>query len=515
MPRVARETQLTLILALPAMAITLYLGRMHDYLLFHSLAEIFSVAVACGVFMVSWNSRERDSSESRSLAYLGIGFLFTAILDIFHMLSYRGMGVLDPTRDYATKFWLAARYLQTASMLVFAFSLRTRFRPSYPVLFASFGAATILFLLLILRWNLFPTCFVEGVGLTPFKIISEYAISALLAVALLLILGAPLSELLVARLLAASLGLTIASELLFTLYTRSDGLANLLGHYLKIAAFFLAYQALIAHQLRTRLRTIHELEATEAALQEVNAAKDKFFSILGHDLRNPLSGLKTVAELLAERYDELSDAERRRFAGMLHEGADQSLALANSLLVWVRSQTGRIPCKPEAIDLAETSEEAIAQLHPAAERKKVRLQSAVPRGTRVYADGNMLATVLRNLLSNALKFTPGGGLVRVASELVDGQVATSVTDTGVGIDPGDMDKLFRIDSHLSRRGTEGESGNGLGLILCREFVERNGGRIWACSNPGGGSRFTFSLPPAAENAPGYGEERQRRLAAQP
>jgi two-component system sensor histidine kinase/response regulator len=127
----------------------------------------------------------------------------------------------------------------------------------------------------------------------------------------------------------------------------------------------------------------------------------------------------------------------------------------------------------------------------------------------------MLATVLRNLLSNALKFTPGGGLVRVASELVDGQVATSVTDTGVGIDPGDMDKLFRIDSHLSRRGTEGESGNGLGLILCREFVERNGGRIWACSNPGGGSRFTFYLPPAAENAPGYGEERQRRLAAQP
>ncbi len=481
-------------LALPAMAITLYLGRMHNYLLFHSLSEIFSVAVACGVFMVSWNSRERDSPESRSLAYLGIGFLFTAVLDIFHLLTYHGMGVMDPTRDYATKFWLAARYLQTASLLVFAFALRARFRPSYRALFAAFGAATILFILLILRWNAFPTAFVEGVGLTPFKIISEYAISALLAVALLLILRAQMSEPLVARLLAVSLGLTIVSELLFTLYIRSDGLANLLGHYLKIAAFFLTYQALIAHQVRNYLATIQELESAETALREVNAAKDKFFSILAHDLRNPLSGLKTVSELLAERYDELSEAERRRFAGLLRDGADQSLTLANSLLLWVRSQTGRIPWKPEDIDLARASEEAIAQLRAEAERKQVRLENQVPPDTRVYADGNMLSTVLRNLLSNALKFTPSGGQVRVACGADDGKLATSVTDTGVGIAAEDMDKLFRIDEHLSSRGTDGEAGNGLGLILCRELVEKNGGRIWAGSNPGGGSRFTFTLP---------------------
>jgi signal transduction histidine kinase len=494
MPRVARETRITLALALAAMAIALYLGRMHDYLLFHSLAEIFSIAVACGVYMVSWNSREKDSLESRSLAYLGIGFLFTAILDIFHMLTYRGMGVMNPNRDYATKFWLAARYLQTASLLVFAFALRTRFRPSYRALFAAFGGATILFLLLILRWNLFPTGFVEGVGLTPFKVVSEYIISALLAAALLLILRAPLSEPLVARLLAAALGLTIVSELLFTLYVRSDGLANLLGHYLKIAAFFLTYQALIAHQVRKRLATIQELQATQAALQEVNAAKDKFFSILAHDLRNPLSGLQTVSQLLACRYDELSDAERRRFAGMLRDGADQSLALTNSLLLWVRSQTGRIPWEPESIDLAQASEEAIAHLRAAAERKQVRLESSVAPGTRAWVDGNMLSTVLRNLLSNALKFTPSGGRIRVASEEADGQLATSVTDSGIGIDPEDLDKLFRIDAHLSRRGTEGETGNGLGLILCREFVEKNGGRIWACSKPGEGSCFTFTLP---------------------
>jgi signal transduction histidine kinase len=373
-------------------------------------------------------------------------------------------------------------------------ALRTRFRPPYRALFAAFGGATILFILLILRWDAFPTAFVEGVGLTPFKIISEYVISSLLAAALLAIVRARMSEPLVGRLLAASLGLTIASELLFTLYIRSDGLANLLGHFLKIAAFFLTYQALIAYQVRKRLATIRELEAAKAALLEVNAAKDKFFSILAHDLRNPLSGLQTVSELLASRYDELSEADRRRFAGLLREGADQSLALMNSLLLWVRAQTGRIPWQPESIDLARASEEAIAQLRVAAERKRVRLECAVPRGTQVYADGNMVSTVLRNLISNALKFTPNGGLVRVRSETEDGHLATSVSDTGIGIEPQDLDKLFRIDARLSRRGTDGEAGNGLGLILCREFVEKNGGRIWARSKPGEGSIFTFTLP---------------------
>ncbi len=500
MPRVARETRMTLVLALAAIAGALYLGRMHNYLLFHSLAEIFGVAVACAVFMVSWNSREGESPEARNLAYLGIGFLFTAVLDIFHLLTYRGMGVMDPTQDYATKFWLAARYLQTAGLLVFAFAVRTRFRPSYRALFAAFGAATVLLILLILRWDLFPTAFVEGVGLTPFKIISEYAISALLAAALLLILTARMSEPLVARLLAVSLGLTIISELLFTMYIRSDGLANQIGHFLKITAFILTYQALVAYQLRKRLATIQELEAAKAALLEVNAAKDKFFSILAHDLRNPLSGLKTVSELLADRWDELSEVERRKFAGMLREGSDQSLALATSLLMWVRAQTGRIPWKPEDIDLAQASEEAMAHVRSEAERKQVRLESEVPAGTRVYADGNMLSTVLRNLLSNAVKFTPKGGQVRVACGFDNGKLATTVTDTGIGIAPEDMNKLFRIDEHLSRRGTEGEAGNGLGLILCRELVEKNGGRIWACSNPEGGSRFIFTLPRSPKSA---------------
>lgn len=175
--------------------------------------------------------------------------------------------------------------------------------------------------------------------------------------------------------------------------------------------------------MRKRLATIHELEAAKRSLLEANASKDRFSSILAHDLRNPLSGLQTVSELLASRYDELPEADRRRFAGLLRDMTNQSLTLMNSLLMWVRAQTGRLPWEPANIDLSQASEETIAQLVAVAERKQARLECAVPRDTE------------------ALRRRENGHLV------------TSVTDTGIGIDPEDLDKLFRIDTQLSRRGT--------------------------------------------------------------
>ena len=495
----SRGKNIATALLLLASAAGLYSSRLVSYLLFHSVAEIFSVVVACGVFMVSWNFR--DSPDSRSLVYLGIGYLFTAVLDVFHLLTYQGMGVLPQYRDYATKLWLAARYLQTATLLRFVFSLHGRLVIPYRALFAAFGGAALLFILLILYWDLFPTAFVEGVGLTPFKRISEYAISTLLAVSLAVLLRERPWDPPTRRLLAASIAVTIASELLFTLYTQAYGTANMLGHYFKIGAYLLAYQALIAQQVRRRLALIDELQAArsdlqakERALLDAGAAKDRFLSILGHDLRNPLSGVQTVAELLVNRYDDLGDEERRKFAGLVLEGSRQSLELLHSLLMWIRSQTGRMPHKPDLIDLHSSAEETISLVHGLAERKQITLASSVSRGTQAFADANMVLTVLRNLVTNAVKFTPRGGQVELSVEASDGQVAISVTDSGVGIEAANLAKLFRIDEHLSDRGTEEEAGSGLGLILCKELVEKNGGRIWARSTRGEGSRFTFTLP---------------------
>jgi signal transduction histidine kinase len=206
--------------------------------------------------------------------------------------------------------------------------------------------------------------------------------------------------------------------------------------------------------------------------------------------------MHTVTELLESRYDQLDEAERRKFLRLLHEGTVQAMDLMQSLLSWARSQAGRIQFSPRRLALPSLVEENIALVQQAAAQKQIAIAACIPTDVQVHADPEMAATVLRNLLSNAVKFTPRGGSLRV-SALEDGtEVRVSVADTGVGMSAQELQKLFRIDEHLSRRGTEQEPGNGLGLLVCKEFVEKHGGKIWAESRPGEGSTFHFTLPKA-------------------
>lgn len=471
----------------------------HSYLLFHSLAEIFSVVIAGGVFMIAWNSREHP--DSGTLLNLGIGFLFTAIVDIFHTLAYQGMGVFPSGTDWATKLWVAGRYLQALTILLFAVSITWRVRLPYPLLTAVFAVLTVLLLGSILYWNIFPICFVTDRGVTAFKKISEYAVSAVFAVSLaLLIRSRSRFDQSAYRRLGWAIAFSIFSEISFTLYHSTTGLANLIGHLFKVLAYSLVYSTLIAEQVRKRIQEIRQLEQAQGALQEqdkalreANAAKDKFFSIIAHDMRNPLAGLHTVSELLDSRYDRLDEAERRRFGRLLHEGAEQAVDLMQSLLSWARSQTGRLEISPKRLTLHSLVVENIALVQQAAAQKQIAIAAPIPPHMEVLADPEMASTVLRNLLSNAVKFTPRGGSLEV-SALEDGtEVQVAVADTGVGMSAQELQKLFRIDEHLSSKGTEQEPGNGLGLLVCKEFVEKLGGRIWAESRPGEGSTFRFTL----------------------
>jgi signal transduction histidine kinase len=479
----------------------------HSYLLFHSLVEIFSVVIAGGVFMIAWNSRGHP--DSGLLLILGIGFLFTGIVDIFHMLAYQGMGVFPSGMDLATKLWVAGRYLKALAFLLFAISITWRVRLAYPLLTAVFAVLTVLFLGSILYWNFFPVCFVEGEGVTAFKRVSEYAVSAVFALSLaLLIRGRARFDPPAYRRLAGALAFSIASEIAFTLYLRTTGIANLIGHLFKVVAYSLVYSSLIAEQVRKRILEIRQLEQAqgtlqeqEKALREANATKDKFFSIIAHDMRNPLAGMRTVTELLESRYDRLNDEERRKFCHLLHEGTGQAMDLMQSLLWWARSQAGRMQFNPRKLSLYSLVEENIGLMRQAAGQKQIDISSSIPQELQVMADPEMASTILRNLLSNAVKFTPRGGGLEV-SALEDGaEVRVSMADTGVGMSAEELQKLFRIDEHLSRRGTDQEPGNGLGLLVCREFVEKHGGRIWAESRPGEGSTFHFTLPKAVAAAP--------------
>lgn len=229
-------------------------------------------------------------------------------------------------------------------------------------------------------------------------------------------------------------------------------------------------------------------------LQDLNATKDKFFSIISHDLKGPLNSLTSFSSLLINHTDSLSKEEIKMFALDFDKSLKNLFSLLENLLEWSRSQTGNIEFTPEPFDLSLLLEENKELLKAQAQNKKITL--AYENGTpqMVSAHKNSVNTVVRNLISNAIKFTPEDGTVAMELTKLDTDVVVSVTDTGVGMPPEVIRKLFRIDSKHSTKGTANEKGTGLGLILCKEFIEKNGGRIWVKSKEGQGSAFYFSLP---------------------
>jgi signal transduction histidine kinase len=478
----------------------LLLSAQSSYLLFHSISEIFSISVACAVFMISWSSR--GYLEAKPFVLLGIGYLCVAVIDLFHTLSFQGMGVLSNTHDDATRLWIAARGLQAAVTFAFVLLARMKRGVSNVLAFTVIGGVTVIAVLSVFWWDVFPLCFVPGVGVTPFKRASEYVISAVFVLST--VLFALKSDTMTKReraLLCGSFTLTIASELVLTLYVSAYGVQNLVGHLLKIAAFFLAYQALFAGKIRGRLALVEELqsakarlEASETELLRANLSKDKFFSILAHDLRNPISGLVSVSELLAKRYDQIEPARVRELCRMLYDGATQGEELLECILQWARAQTGRLEVRPSRVRLSELCEGIAGLQGPAAAGKEIRIQTRVPPDAIAYADENMVATVLRNLVSNAVKFTPRGGEVVLSADTEEAWQLLTVTDTGVGMGPEELKKLFKIDVHFSCPGTESERGHGMGLILCNELAVLNGGAINVQSEPARGTTFSLRLP---------------------
>jgi two-component system, sensor histidine kinase and response regulator len=245
-------------------------------------------------------------------------------------------------------------------------------------------------------------------------------------------------------------------------------------------------------ELNTNLEK--KVEQRTLELQELNATKDKFFSIIAHDLKNPFNTLMGFTELLLNNLDSYSSEKLNEFIGILHDTSRQSYALLENLLDWSRSQTGRIQMLQETIDLYSLTEENINLLNNFAAKKSVTLINDIPAGTQVFADQNMIKTVIRNLLSNAIKYTREQGNITLSLTKNDQGIEYQVKDTGIGIKPENLQKLFRIDVNYSTRGTSDEAGTGLGLILCKEFIAKNGGKIWVESEYGSGSTFKFTLP---------------------
>lgn len=252
-------------------------------------------------------------------------------------------------------------------------------------------------------------------------------------------------------------------------------------------------QNAILHNMNSVLE--QQVQERTAELEAANASKDKFFSIIAHDLRVPFTGLIGMTQIFAENLEDFTHAEIQEGLHSLQLTSQTVYTLLENLLAWSRLQRGVVEFFPQDIFLEDMVLQTIDLLQANAAQKGITLVSELLDDIQAYADHNMIGTVIRNLMSNAMKFTNQGGTIRVSAAIrEDEMVEVAVADTGIGIPEADLGKLFQIDVKYTQPGTAGETGTGLGLILCKELVEKNGGAIWVESREGEGTTFRFTIP---------------------
>lgn len=239
-----------------------------------------------------------------------------------------------------------------------------------------------------------------------------------------------------------------------------------------------------------------EMELREQAeqLKELNTTKDKFFSIIAHDLRSPFNSILGLSELLKESSESNVDPKLKAMASDIYKSSQLAVDLISNLIDWSRSESRRISFEPKELGLKKFIEDLLHLFTPALMEKKIELKFSISENMKVFADRDMLGTIFRNLVSNAIKYTNLNGKIFIVAENLKDSILIKVGDTGIGISPENIDKLFRLDESFSTPGTRQEQGTGLGLILCREFVEKHGGEINVKSTEGEGTEFYFTLP---------------------
>jgi len=248
-----------------------------------------------------------------------------------------------------------------------------------------------------------------------------------------------------------------------------------------------------------RKKAEEEIGRINAELRNAIAEKDRFFSIIAHDLKSPISGFLSLTKILVENFEELTVKEVDTSLNALHKSSLRVYALLENLLEWAKVQQGMLTCAPSPFLLKGIIRSSLDFTHSVADQKGIVLRDETPDDLVVCIDPPMIGTVLRNIISNALKFSNRGASVRITARQSGDMVTVSVQDEGVGMDPQTLSTIFSLDSKVTRPGTEGEASTGLGLILCKEFIEKHGGKIWAESSPGQGTTFYFTLPVAGKD----------------
>ncbi|MCX6692927.1 MAG: ATP-binding protein [Methanoregula sp.] len=480
-----------------AIILGLWVVSTMNYLLFHSLVELASIIVCFTIFVIVWNTR--DKIDNGYFIVVGLAFFFIGAIDLFHTLAYKGMGVfLETAGGLQTQLWIAARYLQAFTLLAAPFFIRRKVRTA-PLL-VIYSAATALLLWMIFA-GMFPACFIEGQGLTPFKITSEYIISILLIAATVLLYWkrAAFNPRVFHYLVAFNL-LTICAELSFTSYSNLYGFMNTIGHFFRFAAVYCLYIAIVTVALRNPFDLLYSelkeksvaLEQSVEQLKELDRLKSMFIATMSHELRTPLNSIIGFTGIMVKGMAGPINPEQKKQLGMVQESARHLLALINDVIDISKIEAGKIEASISTFDLADVIRDVQNTFAPQAADQGLAVNIQIPESISVTSDDRRIRQIIMNLVSNAIKFTDTGS-VSLTVQKKGAVIEVRVSDTGIGITGEDLKKLFRpfVRVQVPGRLTEG---TGLGLYLSQKLARFLGGEITAESEPGKGSVFTFSFP---------------------
>ena len=478
----------------------LYLTSLYSYLLFHSLAEIFSIVVAFSIFILVWN--RRNIIDNNYLVFLGIAYLFVGFIDTIHTLGYVGMGVfIGYDSNLPTQLWIAARYLESLSLLIACLILDKRKIKINFILLGYIITVSLLFLS-IFYWKIFPSCFIEGSGLTAFKKVSEYIISLILASSLFFLLKRKEKfDRQVLQWLVISIFFTIASEIVFTFFISLYGLSNLIGHIFKIVSFCFIFQAIIVTGLtKPQELLFRNLQKSEEKYRELDQLKSMFIASMSHELRTPLNSIIGFTGVMLQQMSGEINEEQRKQLSLVKNSANHLLALINDIIDISKIEAGKVEISIVEFDLSVLAQEIKDSFTVALDKKKLELLLQTPQTILIKTDKRRTEQVLVNFISNALKFTDRGEIeIRMVKK--DQTVEISVSDTGMGIKKEDMNKLFKDFSRIPIKDRTIE-GTGLGLYLSKKIANLLGGNIKAESEFGKGSVFILTLPLKYKEAKG-------------
>jgi signal transduction histidine kinase/CheY-like chemotaxis protein len=480
----------------------LFITERFNYLLFHSLAELFSIVIAITLFLIMWNSKKY--MENKVLIFIGIGYLFIAIIDLLHTLAFPGMSIFKDYEFYANQLWIAARYMESLTLLLaFAWPEKvnqTIRRVGTQGIMTIFSLITAILVASIFVWEIFPICYIVNYGQTEFKIISEYIVCLILIAGILLLWNNRRDfDEKIYTLLSAAMILTILQELSFTLYTDNYGILNMIGHYFKIFSFYLMYRAIVKtgieepYNLIFRELTINEIELKEAknTAEVANNLKSRFLANMSHEIRTPLNSILGFTNLLLE---EEKNPEKLEKLNIITNAGSHLLSLVNNILEFSKIEAGKIEIEQCSFSIRKSLENLKKMfLLQAKERHlswEVHIDPTVPEF--IVGDEHRIMQVLVNLTGNAFKFTEFGG-VSIQVSYLNGNLEIRVKDTGIGIPEAKLEAIFSIFEQVDTSHARKYGGTGLGLSITRSLLDLMGGTIRAESTRAG-SEFIVSVP---------------------